>query len=80
MEAVTAAVATVAVIMAEGIVAAAVIMVAAEDIISVVEDAISAAGIMAAAIFTAARRISVRSPGIARFPPSARISRAAAAL
>jgi hypothetical protein len=43
--------------------AAAVIMVV-EDIISVVEDAISAAGIMAAAIFTAGRRISVRSPDI----------------
>jgi len=41
---------TVAVIMAEGIVAAAVIMVA-------VTATISAAGIMAAAIFTAARRI-----------------------
>jgi len=73
MEAVTAAVATVAVIMAEGIVAAAVIMVAVTATISV-------AGIMAAAIFTAARRISVRSPGIARFPRRARISRAAAAL
>ena len=35
---------------------------------------------MAAAIFTAVRRISVRSPGIARFPRRARISRAAAAL
>jgi hypothetical protein len=44
--------------------AAAVIMVVVEDIISVVEDAISAAGIMAAAIFTAGRRISVRSPDI----------------
>jgi hypothetical protein len=52
MEAVTVAVA-----------AAAVIMVVV-DIISVVEDAISAAGIMAAAIFTAGRRISVRSPAI----------------
>jgi hypothetical protein len=55
--------------------AAAVIMVV-EDIISVVEDAISAAGIMAAAIFTAGRRISVRSPDIAhsrhavRSPPN----------
>ena len=45
--------------------AAAVIMVVV-DIISVVEDAISAAGIMAAAIFTAGRRISVRSPHIVR--------------
>jgi hypothetical protein len=44
--------------------AAAVITVVVEDIISVVEDAISAAGIMAAAIFTAGRRISVRSPAI----------------
>ena len=57
--------------------AAAVIMVVVEDIISVVEDAISAAGIMAAAIFTAGRRISVRSPPIVhsphavRFPPNA---------
>ena len=56
--------------------AAAVIMVVA-DTISVVEDAISAAGIMAAAIFTAGRRISVRSPAIvhsrriARFPRNA---------
>jgi hypothetical protein len=56
--------------------AAAVIMVV-EDIISVVEDAISAAGIMAAAIFTAGRHISVRSPPIVhsphavRFPPNA---------
>jgi hypothetical protein len=57
-------------------VAAAVITVVVEDIISVVEDAISAAGIMAAAIFTAGRRISVRSPDIAhsrhavRSPPN----------
>ena len=57
--------------------AAAVIMVVVEDIISVVEDAISAAGIMAAAIFTAGRRISVRSRDIvhsrriARFPRNA---------
>jgi len=64
---------TVAVITAAVDTMVAVIMVAVTATISV-------AGIMAAAIFTAARRISVRSPGIARFPPSARISRAAAAL
>ena len=51
--------------------AAAVIMVV-EDIISVVEDAISAAGIMAAAIFTAGRRISVRSPDIVHSPHAVR--------
>jgi hypothetical protein len=51
--------------------AAAVIMVV-EDIISVVEDAISAAGIMAAAIFTAGRRISVRSPDIVPSPHAVR--------
>jgi hypothetical protein len=33
-------------------------------VITVVADTISAAGIMAAAIFTAGRRISVRSPDI----------------
>jgi hypothetical protein len=60
MEAVTVAVA-----------AAAVIMVVV-DIISVVEDAISAAGIMAAAIFTAGRRISVRSPDIVPSPRAVR--------
>jgi hypothetical protein len=43
-----------------------------EDIISVVEDAISAAGIMAAAIFTAGRRISVRSPDIVPSPHAVR--------
>jgi hypothetical protein len=54
--------------------AAAVIMVVA---IMAVADTISAAGIMAAAIFTAERRISVRSPAIvhsrriARFPRNA---------
>jgi len=48
--------------------AAAVIMVVAEDIISVVEDAISAAGIMAVAIFAAGPRISVRSPDIVHSP------------
>ena len=52
-------------------VAAAVIM-AVEDIISVVEDAISVAGIMAAAIFTAGRRISVRSPAIVHSPRAVR--------
>jgi len=51
--------------------AAAVIMVVV-DIISVVEDAISAAGIMAAAIFTAGLRISVRSPDIVRSPHAVR--------
>jgi hypothetical protein len=51
--------------------AAAVTMVV-EDIISVVEDAISAAGIMAAAIFTAGRRISVRSPDIVHSPRAVR--------
>ena len=54
--------------------AAAVIMVVA---IMAAADTISAAGIMAAAIFTAERRISVRSPAIvhsrriARFPRNA---------
>ena len=54
--------------------AAAVIMVVA---IMAVADTISAAGTMAAAIFTAGRRISVRSPAIvhsrriARFPRNA---------
>ena len=67
MEAVTVAVAA----------AAAVIMVVVvvEDIISVVEDAISAAGIMAAAIFTAGRRISVRSPDIVPSPHAVRFPR-----
>jgi hypothetical protein len=43
-----------------------------EDIISVVEDAILAAGIMAAAIFTAGPRISVRSPAIVHSPHAVR--------
>ena len=64
----------------EAVAAAAVIMVVVEDIISVVEDAISAAGIMAAAIFTAGRRISAHSPDTVRFRHIVRISRAAAAL
>jgi hypothetical protein len=53
--------------------AAAVIMVV--DIISAVADAISAAGIMAAAIFTAGRRISVRSPDIVPSPHAVRSPR-----
>jgi hypothetical protein len=40
-----------------------------------VVDAISAAAIMAAAIFTAGRRISVRSPDIVRSPHAARCPR-----
>jgi hypothetical protein len=55
----------------EAVAAAAVIMVV-EDIISVVEDAILAAGIMAAAIFTAGPRISVRSPAIVHSPHAVR--------
>jgi len=55
--------------------ATAVIMVVAEDIISVVEDAISAAAIMAAAIFTAGQRISVRSPDIVPSPHAVRSPR-----
>jgi len=57
MEAVTA-VAAVAVIMAVAIM--------------VVADTISAGGIMAAAIFTAGRRISVLSPGIVHSPHAVR--------
>jgi hypothetical protein len=43
----------------------------AEDIISAVVDVISAAGIMAAAIFAAGPRISVRSPDIVHSPRNA---------
>ena len=50
--------------------AAAVIMVV--DIISAVADAISAAGIMAAAIFAEGPHISVRSPDIVHSPHTVR--------
>ncbi len=59
MEAVTAGVAA-AVIMAEGTM-----------VVVTVTATISAAGIMAAAIFMAERRISVHSPHIVRFPRNA---------
>jgi hypothetical protein len=65
MEAVTVAAAAAAVIT---VVAMAVVIMA-------VEDAISAAGIMAAAIFTAGRRISVRSPDIVPSPHAVRSPR-----
>jgi hypothetical protein len=57
--------------------AAVITVVAMAVVIMAVVDAISAAAIMAAAIFTAGRRISVRSPDIVpsphavRFPPNA---------
>ena len=50
-------------------------VVAMAVVIMVVVDTISAAGIMAAAIFTAGRRISVRSPAIVHSPHAVRSPR-----
>jgi hypothetical protein len=50
---------------------AEVIMAAAIVVVVMVTATISAAGIMAAAIFTAGRRISAHSPDIVRFPRNA---------
>ena len=54
------------------VVAAAAVIMVVGDIISAVVDAISAAGIMAAAIFAAGPRISVRSPDIVHSPHTVR--------
>jgi hypothetical protein len=56
----------------------AVIMAAAIAAAVMVTATISAVGIMAAAIFTAGRRLSGHSPDTVRFRPIVRISRAAA--
>ena len=72
MEAVTVAVMAEAMEVATAVVIMAAVTTAVGIVVAeVMATLISAADIMAAAIFTAGRRISVHSPDIARFPRNA---------